>query len=205
MTNKRLGAVRLAMAFFCLAAVASAQSGEDILGEVSTYTGWSSSGLGVHPVFGGSTAIVSKYAVGLVDTSFLPLGIRTLRYYDVPTNSSQLFDFNFTVQIQVPVNHRITPYGLFGPSVLYNRYQRQTTLPPGPVVFTGQSDFKFGFEVGGGFRYYVKEAWGVKTEYRYTISSQNFGRIVGGVFYQFDAPWPFLPFKARSRVPSGDY
>ena len=38
---------------------------------------------------GGSTAIFSKYAVGLVDTGFVPLGDRT-RFTDAPARNSQL-------------------------------------------------------------------------------------------------------------------
>jgi opacity protein-like surface antigen len=185
-------------------AAAYAQSGEGILGELSTYTGWAVGALGAHPVVGGSTAIFSKYAVGLVDTSFIPLGGRTLVHFDAPTRNSELFDFNFTVQMQVPLKYRIRPYGLFGPSGLYNRYQILTVQPQGPAVFQGQSNAKFAFEVGGGFRYFIKDDWGVKTEYRYTISSQNFGRIVGGVFYQFSAPWPLLPRKSKGRGRGAD-
>jgi opacity protein-like surface antigen len=183
-------AIRLAIALLTLCGAAHAQLGEDLLGEVSAYTGWTSGAMGVHPVVGGSTAIVSKYAIGMVETSYIPLGSRTFVHYDVPARHSQLFDFNFMVHMQIPVRRRIrvTPYGLFGPTGLYNRYQLLTAQPNGTVAYTGQDDVKFGFEVGGGFRYHVKETWGVRTEYRYTISNQNFGRILAGVFYQFSLP-----------------
>ena len=65
---------------------------------------------------------------------------------------------------------------------------------------SGRQDFKFGWENGGGLRYYIKDDWGVRTEYRYTVSGQNFGRILAGVFYQFSAPWPFLPRGGAKRV-----
>jgi hypothetical protein len=184
-----------------VAAIACAQSGEGTLGEVSMYSGLMTGAMGSPPVFGGTTGLVTKYAVGLVDTSFMPLGSRTLVYQPAPAASSQLFDFNFTVHIQIPVNHQITPYGVFGPALLYNRYQLQTTQPYGPVVFAGQNDFKFGFETGAGLRYYLRDDWGVRTEYRYTISSHNFGRIIAGVFYQFSSSssWPFLSRTARGR------
>jgi hypothetical protein len=190
----------LAIALGSVATIAYAQQwDENQIGEVSSYTGWAMGPLGSHPVVGGTTGIVTKYAVALLDTSFLPLGSRTIRHQTAATASSQLFDFNFTVQIQVPVNHRVTPYGVFGPALLYNRYQIQTVRPLGTVAFVGQDDVKFGFETGGGLRYYVQENWGVRAEYRYTISSQNFGRVIAGVFYQFSAPWPFLPRTARGR------
>ena len=181
-----------------------AQSGEEAVGEVSAYTGAAMGALGGHPLVGGTTGLVAfKYAIGLVDTSFMPLGNRTIVHYQAATRNSQFFDINFTVDIQVPVNHRILPYGLFGPALLYNRYQIQTTLPQGSVSFVGQDDCKFGFQTGGGLRYYVKENWGVRAEYRYTISSQNFGGIGAGVFYQFSTPWLSMPFLHRNSRKGG--
>jgi opacity protein-like surface antigen len=198
-------AVRLAVAWLaCGAAIVFAQPGEEGVGEVSAYTGFAMGALGSHPVVGGTTGLVAfKYAIGLVDTSFMPLGSRTLVHYPAATRNSQFFDINFTVDIQVPVNHRVLPYGLFGPALLFNRYQIQTIQPLGSVSFVGQDDVKFGFQTGGGLRYFVRDNWGVRAEYRYTISSQNFGTIGTGVFYQFSTPWLSSPFLHRGHRKRG--
>jgi opacity protein-like surface antigen len=179
-----------------------AQSGEKYadIGEVSAYTGVAFGGTGTHPAVGGTTGVtLNKYAVALVDVSFLPIGSDTLLPYSRITATSRLYDFNFTVHIQIPANHRWAPYALLGPAVLYNTYQVQSIRPLGVVYFAGYSDVKFGFETGGGARYYVNEDWGVRGEYRYTVSTQNFSRILGGVFYRFSGPWPFLPRKGKGR------
>jgi opacity protein-like surface antigen len=190
MINGRFGGVLLGAAGLMLGAANGFAQSEGLLGEVGSYTGVSAGGLGGHPVVGGTAGIVSKWAVGQIDASYIPIGNSTIRHWANPTRQSQLFDFNFTVQVQIPVNHRIVPYFVSGPAMLFNRYQLQTTSPQGAPILSGRQDFKFGWENGGGARYYIKDDWGVRTEYRYTVSGQNFGRILAGVFYQFSAPWP---------------
>jgi opacity protein-like surface antigen len=171
----------------------------DDVGEVSTYTGVGFGSLGTRAWVGGTTgAAMSKYAIALIDTSFLPIGGATLAAYPgLVTSRSRLYDFNFTVHIQIPVNRRWTPYALVGSGLLFNTYQVQVIRPDGIISFYGQDDAKFGFQTGGGARYFIGEDWGVKGEYRYTISTQNFSRILVGVFYQFHEPWPFLPRSKR--------
>jgi hypothetical protein len=193
MKTGTFGGVLFTVAALTFGAAGGFAQSEDWIGEVGTYTGASVGALGWHPVVGGTTGIVTKYAVGLVDTSFIPLGGRTVRHFTDPTTHSQLFNINLTVQIQIPVHHRVVPYGLFGPALIYNRYQiRITPVSGGAAYLTGNDDVKFGFETGAGLRYYIGDTWGLRTEYRYTISAQNYGRILAGVFYQFSAPWPFL-------------
>ncbi|HXA51011.1 MAG TPA: outer membrane beta-barrel protein [Candidatus Acidoferrum sp.] len=204
MTNGRFGGVLLSAAGLVLGA-ANGFAQEGSLGEVGSYTGVSMGGLGGHPVVGGTTGIVTKWAVGQIDASYMPIGNRTLRHRLEPTSKSQLFDFNFTVQIQVPVHHRVVPYFVTGPAMLFNRYQLQLTSPQGVPFLSGQQDFKFGWENGGGLRYYIADNWGVRTEYRYTITAQNFGRITAGVFYQFSAPWPLLSRGGGKRGQGAPY
>jgi opacity protein-like surface antigen len=176
-----------------------AQTGEPLqeTGEVSAYAGVGFSGLGTHPWVGGSTGISpSKYAVALIDVSFMPLNSETLRHNLADVTTSRLYDFNFTVHVQIPIHHRVTPYGLAGAALLYNTYLIPAVRPGGFAYIAGRSDVKFGFETGGGARYFVGKEWGLRGEYRYTVSTHNFSRILGGVFYQFDGTWPFM---ARSK------
>jgi hypothetical protein len=165
------------------------------MGEFSGYVGPTFGGLGTHVNVGGSSGIsFSKYAIALVDVSYMPLGHRTLRFFPgVTAATSNLYDFNFAIHIRVPVKHRWAPYGLVAPALMYNTYTITFLPVRGPVRLTGQSDTKFAFEVGGGLRYYVGEAWGIRSEYRYTASSTNFSRFVSGLFYEFSGTWPFLP------------
>jgi len=202
-SNCGSGALRVAVAWLVIGSASlCAQSGERYadIGEVSAYTGVAFGGTGTHPAVGGTTGVtLNKYAVALIDASFMPLGSDTLLPFSRLTARSHLYDFNFTVHIQIPVNHRWTPYALLGPALLFNTYQLQSIRPLGVVHFSGQSDVRFGFAAGGGERYYVNEDWGVRGEYRYTVSTQNFSRILGGVFYRFSGPWPFLPRGGKSR------
>jgi hypothetical protein len=191
--------LRIAIAGLVLAAAALAQPGETDVGELAAYTGFAAGGLGTHPLVGGSGATaLSRYLLAQVDASWVPLGRRTLRSYPgIATTQSNLYDFNCSVQIRVPVRKRWAPYAILGAGVLYNPYHIQALGSQGAIYLSSQSDTAFGFETGGGVRYYVANNWGVRGEYRYTISSRNFSRLVGGVFYQFNGPGSF-PFRARS-------
>lgn len=190
----------LVIGFTALLPVLHAQNTEPLgdTGELSAYTGVGWGGLGRHPWVGGSTGISpSKYAVALIDVSFLPLDTETLVHLQAPTTKSRLYDFNFTVHLQIPTHHRVTPYGLAGPAVLLNTYQIPAVHPNGVAYIAGRNDVKFGFETGGGLRYFINNSWGLRGEYRYTVSTHNFSRILAGVFYQFDSPWPFLAHSKR--------
>ena len=181
--------------FILIATVAFAQGEppEDV-SELSTYGGVGFGIGGARPWVGGSTGVSpSKYFMALIDASFLPLGGRTLRT-DLLTSAitrSRLYDFNFTGQIQIPTHHRVTPYGLLGAGILFNTYTLSLTRPSGVAYLAGRSDVKFAFETGGGVRYFISDEWGVRGEYRYTVSTQNFNRLLVGVFYQFSGTWPF--------------
>ncbi len=168
-------------------------------GEVSGYGGAGFGTLGTHGWVGGASGVeFSKYGLVLIDTSFLPLGNRILPNYNFIASKSRLYDFNFTVQVQVPLKHRWAPYALIGNAVLLNTYRVEELESTGAIQQASRRDAKYGFETGGGARFFIRESWGLKGEYRYTISSKNFNRIAGGVFYQFQGPWPFLP-RASSR------
>jgi hypothetical protein len=177
---------------------------DDYIGEVGAYGGAGFGSFGPHGWVGATSGVeVSKYFVTLIDTSYMPLGSHTLPNYHLVTSRSHLYDFNFTVQIQVPLKHkRWRPYALMAGALLFNTFRVETVRIDGVVIAHGENVSKFGFETGGGTRYFVGENWGVRGEYRYTITSRNFSRLLGGIFYQFDGTWPFLPrSKRRSRLP----
>jgi len=173
------------------------QPGESGQGEVAIYTGLAAGGVGTHPAVGASTGLsLSRYVTGLFDASYSPLGSDTLRYSSkLVAKTSRLYDINFSVQVRLPIMERWEPYAMLGAAMLYNTYQAQA-VQPGGATFVSRNDLKFGFETGGGVRYYHGESWGVRGEYRYTFSTRNFSRILGGVFYQFDG---WMPFTLRNR------
>jgi opacity protein-like surface antigen len=198
MKRNRFRSSIIAACFMFLCASLSGQSGLD-LGEVSAYGGAGFGPLGTHAWVGATTGVeFSRYALGLIDTSFLPLGSSTLVNRPLVENS-RLYDFNFAVHIQIPTKHRWVPYGLAASALLFNTYRVNYLQTDGIIYYHGQSDAKFGFETGGGVRYYIGRNWGVKGEDRYTFSTRNFNRILGGVFYQFEGEWPFLPRGKRRR------
>lgn len=183
-----------------------AQPGAIDAGEFTAYTGVAFGQISTHATVGGSSGIsFSRYGSALVETSYVPLGNGTLRIYPgITTARSALYDFNFAVHIRVPVKERWAPYAILATALMYNTYSIVTVASKPPVYLSGQSDTKFGFETGGGLRYYVRRDWGVQGEYRYTISSQNFSRVLGGVFYQLDGTWPFRSERHRRGRSTGD-
>ena len=185
----------------CLGIAASgnllAQWGASDVGEVSGYAGFAFGATGAQGTVGGSSGVsASRYAIASIDVSYIPLGGRTLAYHPGQfAAGSNLFDFAFTVDVRVPVKHRWEPYGILAPAFLFNTYRADVVQQDGSVVLhRGLSDAKFAFETGGGLRYYVRENWGVRGEWRYTISTRNFSRVQAGIFYQFerfDSPFHF--------------
>jgi opacity protein-like surface antigen len=170
------------------------------VGEVTAYAGPAFGALGTNGSVGAASGVeISKYALALIDTSYVQLGNHTLVNYPGLTAVSRLYDFNFTLHVQIPIKHRWSPYAVLSPALLFNTYQVQRLFSDGTVHIYDRDDAKFGFHTGGGLRWFVRENWGIKGEYRYTISTQNFSQVLGGVFYRFDGPWPFLPRSGRRR------
>jgi opacity protein-like surface antigen len=189
-----MGALAL---FVSTAALAQPGTPED--GEISAYGGMAAGSLGNHPAVGSSFGrAFSRYCIALIDTSYTPLGSRTLLSYPgVVTDRSRLYDFNFSMHIRVPVQEKWAPYAIVGGGFLFNTYEKLVTNASGATVFEGKSHAAFGFETGGGARYYVTEEWGVRAEVRYTISNHNFARVLGGVFYQFNGDFPLVRRRGR--------
>jgi opacity protein-like surface antigen len=175
--------IALLLAASCL----SAQSGGTDLGEVGAYGGGSFGSTGNHAAVGGNIGLaLTRYALLLLDTTYAPLGDRTLVHRPgVQARSSHLYDFNIGVNVRVPVRQQWEPYAVLAPALLCNRYHVETVQPNGTLTYRGRNDWKFGFEIGGGLRHFLTPNWGIRGEYRYVFAAQNFSRITGGVFYQF--------------------
>jgi opacity protein-like surface antigen len=165
----------------------SAQKGESDVGEASVYAGPAFGVTGASIAVAGSLAtVVNRYLVVAMESGYTPMGHRTLRYYPgVVSRRSGLYDFNLAAQIRVPLKSKWEPYGILAPALIYNRFQSLATHVDGSEYYFSASDVKFGFETGGGTRYYLRELWGLKGEYRYTISTRNFSSLVFGIFRQF--------------------
>jgi opacity protein-like surface antigen len=178
---------------------ALAQPGAPEEGEISAYGGIAAGSLGTHAAMGGNFGrAFSRYCIALIDTSYTPLGGRTLLTYPgVVTARSRLYDFNFSMHIRVPVQEKWAPYAIAGGGFLFNTYEKLVTHASGATAFEGKSHGAFGFETGVGARYYITEEWGVRSEARYTISNHNFVRVLGGVFYQFSGDFPFVRHRGR--------
>jgi outer membrane protein W len=160
------------------------------VGEVSGYTGVTFGGVGAHATVGASSGLaLSRHWIGLMDVSYMPLGCNILPRYQEPVNvrNSRLYDFNLSAHIRVPVRERWEPYGIVGAGGLYSTFQLASILNQGvAVTYKSRSTGNFAFETGGGVRYYVAKTWGVRTEWRCTVSTRTFNRFIAGVFYQFD-------------------
>ncbi len=158
-------------------------------GEVVVFGG-GSFGNGTHPVVGGSTGVAfSRYAMGLVEAAFMPLGSDTLRRQSniASPQGSQLFDFNLSFHVRIPVGERWAPYGILGGGLLFNKF-RAITGPQNALI--GIDDFKFGFHTGVGARYYIREDWGVRPEFKVIVGPRTFTRISIGFFYNLPPDWP---------------
>lgn len=164
------------------------ERGESV-GEVAAMAGGTAGGLKTHAVITGNAGVsLSRYLMLLGETSVIPLSNQTLIPTDaVHVRGSDLFDFNIAIQGRIPIK-RWEPYGVFGMAVLMNPYTAGILTPSGAVAYVGQRHSKFGLEWGAGCRYYVRNDWGIRTEWRYTSSTRNFNRVTGGLFYQFDSP-----------------
>ena len=164
-----------------------AQSGESGIGEVAAFGG-GTSGIGSHAFAGGSSGIAfSRYALGVLDVSYSRFGHDTLRKYPgQESQNSNLFDFNFSAHIRYPINRKWAPYGIVGPSLLWNRYQAASAGAGGAGVYVSRNDMNFGFHTGGGVRYHINDNWGIRPEVRVVISNQTYVAFSLGVFFNIE-------------------
>lgn len=170
-----------------LAASAGAQQWETDLGEASISTGLALGATGTSvDVTGAIGTSLDRYLSLTIEGGYIPMGDDLfVRYPGAVANGSGLYHFDIALHIRVPLRRRWEPYGILGPALLYNHYQLQAVHPNGTAYYFGASDVRGGALVGGGVRYYREEYWGIQGEFRYTISSRNFGSLLVGVFREF--------------------
>ena len=176
------------LTFLCLVGPAlRAQSGESGIGEVAAFGG-GTSGIGSHAFAGGSSGIAfSRYALGVFDVSYSRFGHDTLRKYPgLESQNSNLFDFNVSAHIRFPINRKWAPYGIIGPSLLWNSYQAASAGAGGAGVYVSRNDMNFGFHTGGGVRYHINDNWGIRPEVRVVISNQTYVAFSLGVFFNIE-------------------
>jgi hypothetical protein len=142
---------------------------------------------GIHPLVGAGTGyFFSRYGGYFLESSFAPLGGHALRTQaGTGIDQSRLYDFAFTGHVRIPIGNRWEPYGIVGAALLYNTYRQTAVNSAGAVVSRGISTTNFGFHTGGGFRYYVRETWGIRPELRIIVSNQTYVGVAVGIFYQF--------------------
>ena len=170
-----------------LAAGLWAQEGEEDVGEVNFSCGLAFGGTGTNAMVGGAIGIsIDRYLVLMVEGRYIPMGNGTLvPYPGLLVHSSGVYDFSIPLEIRVPLRHHWEPYGILAPVLIYNHYRRQGFYSDGTPYYFGGSDVRGGAETGGGVRYYLHKEWGLKGEFRYTITSRNFSTLSIGVFRQF--------------------
>jgi Outer membrane protein beta-barrel domain len=162
-------------------------------GEVAAFGGGTFGLGGAHPAVGASSGIsFSRYGIALIEAAFSPLGDETLRRRTgARVESSRLFDFNFSVHVQVPVRRRWAPYGIVGAALLYDAFRAVPTGAPQdepgqtpPAAVFAVDEFNFGFQTGGGARYYIGEDWGIRPEFKVIVSNRTYTRFTIGIFYK---------------------
>jgi len=170
-------------------AVLFAQAGATDVGEVAVFGG-GGFGTGTHPAVGASSGIaLSKWAMGLIEAAYMPMGGDTLRRQDniSSVQDSRLFDFNTSFHIRIPVRERWAPYGILGCGLVFNKFNA-ITGPNGALI--GIDDFKFAFHTGAGLRYYIREDWGIRPEVKVIVSTRTYTRFTIGIFYNLPTNWP---------------
>ena len=162
-------------------------------GEVAAFGGGAFGLGGAHAAVGASSGTsFSRYAIGLIEAVFSPLGDETLRRRTGPrVERSRLFDFNFSVHVQAPGRRRWAPYGIVGAGLLFDTFRAVPTGAPQdepghmqPTVVFAVDEFNFGFHTGGGVRYYFGDDWGIRPEFKVIVSNRTYTRFTIGIFYK---------------------
>ena len=191
MTGPLSAGILVAVLWLCWPTSILAQPSEDS-GEVAAFSG-GTFGIGSHPSFGGSAgANISRYALGLFEASYTPLGSYTIQPW--PPRStvarSHLTDFNFSVHIRIPVRSKWSPYGIAGAGLLWDALRQEIVDSNGTSISRHYDQFNFGFHTGVGLRYYVGETWGIRPEFKVIVSKQIYTRASIGIFYVVPSNWP---------------
>ncbi len=150
--------------------------------------GGGSAGIGRQPVVAASSGLaLSRYAIGLFDFSYMPLGSHTIQGWPDRASvvSSRLMDFGVDFHIQVPVREKWAPYGILGGGLLWNLVEQQMASSK-----RGYNQFNGALHTGGGVRYYVNEKWGIRSEMRVIVSKHVYHSLDFGVFCIVPSNWP---------------
>jgi hypothetical protein len=196
MRNNRLvchgAACLLAVVWGSIPPRAFAQAGETNVGEVAALGG-GVFGAGGHGSATGSAGVAfSRYGMVLFDTSYIPMGRRTIQPWPDPStiNRSLTIDFGFDFNIRVPIKHRWEPYGILGAGVLWNLVRQNTVDKHGIPVVRHFDQWNGALHTGGGLRYYIGHSWGIRPECRVIVSKHVYTQLMVGIFYVTPPDWP---------------
>lgn len=168
------------------------QSGETDVGEVAAFGG-AVFGVGARPSVGGSTGVAfSRYGMFSFETEFISLGNRTIQSWPAPStvHHSYLLDFGSDFHIRIPVRERWAPYFIAGGGLLWNLVGQNSTNRRGVAVMNHYDQFNAALHTGAGMRYYIREGWGIRPEFKVIVSKQTYYRLSVGFFYVLPSNWP---------------
>jgi hypothetical protein len=163
----------------------NAQSSDNGIGELGIFGG-AAFGPGSHGTVGGSTGLAfSRYGIVLLEAAYVHLDKDTMRPRpaDAGVRESRLFDFNVSCHVRVPVRERWAPYGILGGGLLWNNFGYTPVVGIGAPVVTRRDEFNFGFHTGGGLRYYFREDWGIRSEFKVIVGARTYTRVSIGIVH----------------------
>jgi hypothetical protein len=187
--SKNLASIMLVLGLMTISS-AQAQSDSSGIGELSVFGG-SAFGGGTHAFVGGAAGeAFSRYSVGLLSVSLTRLGNDTLRHvHALDSKESNLYDFNYSIHIRYPISPKWAPYGIVGPSVLWNSYASGTLGANGAKIYVHRNDVNFAFHTGAGVRYHVNDNWGIRPEVQVVTSTRTYLVFSVGVFFNISPEW----------------
>ncbi len=173
---------------------ALAQAGESNVGELSGMGGGAFGGGSHGTANGGAGIAFSRYGIALFDTSYIPLGNRTVQGWpDRSTvRSSNLIDFGFDFDIRVPIKHHWEPYGILGAAAIWDIVRQNTIDRAGLPVVRNFDQWNGAAHTGGGLRYYIGDSWGVRGECKVIaiIGGRVYTQLMVGFFKVTPPDWP---------------
>lgn len=180
-----------AAAILAIAVAAHAQVEPDS-GEVAVLGGTTLGG-GAHAAVTGSAGIaISRYGMGLLSVTFMPLGHDTIQPWPASStvNRSFVYDFGVDFHVLIPVKPRVAPYIIAGCGLLWNTVRQHTLDSNGLTVVRHYDQFNGALHTGAGLRYYLGEGWGIRPEVKVIVSKQVYTQVMIGFFYVTPAGWP---------------
>ena len=170
---------------------ARAQAETDV-GEVSALGG-ATFGIGAKPAISASAGLAfSKYGMGLVTVTFMPMGQHTLHGSVPPStiDNSYAFDFGADFHIRIPIGERWAPYGIGGAGLMWNVIKQGAVDSNGIRVVRHLDQFNGALHTGAGLRYYIRQDWGIRPELKVIVSKQVYTQFMVGLFYVTPPSWP---------------